>query len=191
LPSRDRDISGSSSRPCASGDTISGKYRLESILAEGAKACIWQAGDQMLGHDVAVKIAYDQESQPDEPPRLLREGKAAASLRHPAIVEVLDCGIIGGREAFVVMELLEGEDLRTRIRPEGGMAAVDAIRTLLPILDALGYAHSRGVVHLDVKPDNIFLAAGPDGSIEPKLIDFGLAQTDWEPPGATPPLLAR
>jgi serine/threonine-protein kinase len=167
---------------CACGDTILGRYRLESILAEGGMGRIWQARDQMRGHSVAVKVAYEHKRQPEEVSRLLLEGKAAARLRHPGIVEVFDFGITDRREPFVVMELLEGEDLRTRIRNEGGsMSAIDAVRTLLPILDALGHAHSRGVIHLDVKPDNIFLAQSSDGCIEPKLIDFGLAKTDREP----------
>jgi eukaryotic-like serine/threonine-protein kinase len=181
-PNRERDISRSSRVSCACGDTIVGKYRLESILAEGGMGRIWTARDQILGHRVAVKLAYDTERQPDEASRLLLEGRAAARLSHRAIVQVLDFGIIDERAAFVVMELLEGEDLRTSIRREGGMSAVAAVRTLLPILDALGHAHSRGVVHLDVKPDNIFLSRTPDGCIGPKLIDFGLAKTDWEAP---------
>ena len=184
-PRLDCDFSSASRNSCAYGDTISGKYQLESILAQGARGRIWYARDRILGSGVAVKVAYGPKKQTDETPRLLLEGKAVASLRHPAIVEVLDFGITDGGEAFVVMELLEGEDLRTRIRREGGMSAVDAVRTLLPILDGLGHAHSRGVIHLDVKPDNIFLAQRPDGCVEPKLIDFGLAKADWEPARAT------
>jgi serine/threonine-protein kinase len=184
-PSRDCTLSNGSRKSWAYGDTISGKYRLESILAEGGMGRIWHARDEMRGQSVVIKVADERKRQPDEVSRLLLEGKAAASLRHPAIVEVFDFGITDRREPFVVMELLEGEDLRTRIRNEGGsMSPIDAVRTLLPILDALGHAHSRGVVHLDVKPDNIFLSQSPDGSIAPKLIDFGLAKADWEPPRA-------
>jgi serine/threonine-protein kinase len=146
-----------------------------------------------MGRSVAIKLAHQRDRRPDEASshRLMREAKATASLCHPAIVEVLDFRMVG-QEAFVVMELLHGESLRTRFRHEGGMSAVDAVRTLLPILGALGHAHSRGVVHLDVKPDNIFLARGADGRIEPKLVDFGLAKTDWEetePSGANTALL--
>ena len=104
-PRRDGDISSGSRSSCAYGDTISGKYHLETILAEGRNGRIWYAHDQILGRGVAIKVAGDQKNPSDDALQLLLEGKAVAALNHPSIVEVLDWGMIDGREAFVVMEL--------------------------------------------------------------------------------------
>ncbi len=109
---------------------------------------------------------------------LLREAQATAKLIHPAIVRVLDFGA-NGREPFIVFERLDGEDLRSRIERDGLMEAEHAVALLLPVVDALGTAHVRGIVHRDVKPENIFLAREESGRVQPKVLDFGIASLRW------------
>jgi serine/threonine-protein kinase len=162
------------------GDLIAGKYRLLSVLADGGMGTIWKAESETTGRLVAVKVAsYPGEADTVElGDRLLFEATAAASLRHSAIVQILDFGIAEEVQPFIVMELLEGESLRETIRRTGGLAATDAVRMLLPVLGALQCAHARGIVHCDVKPENIFLAHTGAATPQPKLIDFGIAKMD-------------
>jgi serine/threonine-protein kinase len=158
---------------------IAGRYRLEAPVADGAMGRIWKADSKLLGAPVAVKVLQDMESgsNDDSSARLLLEAATTASLRHPAIVEVLDFGMGENQAPFIVMELLRGETLRELIARTGGLPAVDAVRLLLPILCALDCVHEHGIVHRDVKPDNIFLSRDAAGRVQPKLVDFGLART--------------
>jgi serine/threonine-protein kinase len=108
--------------------------------------------------------------------RLLLEARAAASVTHPAIVKIYDVGETAFGDPFIVMELLHGASLGSILQTEGRLSAVRAIQTLLPIAEALQLAHTRGLVHRDVKPDNIFILHD-EGTIQPKLVDFGIVKT--------------
>ncbi len=163
-----------------SGDLIAGTYRLRSVLADGGMGRVWMADSERLGGGVAVKMFGDteEESRQESSTRLLFEGSVGATLHHPAIVKVLDFGITECEQPYIVMELLHGETLREAIDRTGGLSAVDAVRTVLPILGALECAHAHGIVHRDVKRDNIFLSFDDASRVHPKLIDFGLAKTN-------------
>jgi len=108
--------------------------------------------------------------------RLLQEARAAAQLGHPAIVRMMDFGIAPGGDPYLVMELLDGEDLATALDQRGRVNPAKAARILMPIVHALAAAHDKGIVHRDLKPDNIILAQTEAGQIQPKLIDFGIAK---------------
>ena len=152
---------------------ILGRYRLLERLAAGGSAEVWRAQDEQLGRDVAVKRLHPH-LLPDEASRkrLVAEARAAAGLSHPVIVEIYDVEATGESPALV-MELVDGESLATRIAREGPLAASEAAAIASDIAEALFHAHQRGVIHRDVKPGNVLLSA--DGRT--RLVDFGIAHS--------------
>jgi eukaryotic-like serine/threonine-protein kinase len=153
---------------------IAGKYRLECLLGEGGMGSIWRAFNLHLEVPVAIKLLRPGLNSDELGERLRVEARAAAKLVHPSIVRVFDIGEAESGEPFIVMELLNGESLGDALEL-GPLPAVNAVQMLLPIAEALSLAHSRGVVHRDLKPDNIFLAREGD-AVQPKLLDFGIAK---------------
>ena len=154
------------------GTTLGGRYRLVELLGQGGMATIYRARDAQLDRDVAVKLLRPEFGQdPDFLARFRDEAKAAASLSHPNIVAVFD---FGEEESgpYIVMELVEGEDLGSILRGNGPLAPRQAARVSAETAKALQAAHIRGIVHRDVKPSNILV--GRDGRI--KVADFGIAR---------------
>jgi serine/threonine-protein kinase len=160
----------------ATGHVLADRYELTRIIGRGGTAVVWVARDYVLAIDVAVKIVLpsrdDLSSGLRE--RTIQEARLCAQLTDPAVCRVIDFGFTQRDDPYVVSELLSGEPLDDRLVREGRLPAVEAVRLLLPILDALGAAHHRGIVHRDVKPANVFLASS-DGRFQPKLLDFGIA----------------
>jgi serine/threonine protein kinase len=166
----------SSRRPYGPGDNIDGKYELESLLGKGGMGEVWTARNTTLGVRRALKLIRTDAGNPDSTDRLLYEAQAAARLVEPAIVRVFDFGKTSWGDPYIVMEMLEGEDLMNVIRRRERLSPVKAARALLPVIRALAGAHTHGIVHRDLKPENIFLAKLPDGRVQPKLLDFGIAK---------------
>ena len=158
-----------------SGELIDNRYQLIRQVANGGMASIYEAMDTRLDRKVAVKIMHPHLAQ-DEAfvNRFIREAKAAAALSHPNIVAVQDQGWNqGGVPAvFLVMELIEGSTLREYLNERSRFEVKDAINYLIPILSALSAAHSIGIIHRDMKPENIMISK--DGRV--KIADFGLAR---------------
>lgn len=140
---------------------------------------VWKAHNEVLDVDVALKVLRRDVDNPGAGDRLLREARAAARLGHPAIVRIFDYGTAEGGEPFIVMELLEGEDLASGLERHGRMSATRSVRTVLPVAHALAAAHAKGIVHRDIKPENIFLARIEGDYLQPKIVDFGIAQLDY------------
>ena len=151
---------------------VLGRYRLDERLATGGSAEVWRARDEQLDRDVAVKLLHPH-LLPDERSRdrLAAEARAAAGLSHPGIVGVYDVDTTGDAAA-VVFELVDGESLAARLARDGALPEREAARIAAEIGEALFHAHQRGVVHRDVKPGNILIAA--DGRA--RLVDFGIAR---------------
>jgi len=160
------------------GDVIAGKYRLKRLLGEGGMGHVWLAHNETLEIDVALKLLRTELDRAEAGDRLLREAQAAARLGHAAIVRIFDFGRTDLGEPYIVMELLEGEDLATRLARTGRLSAIKAVRTILPIANALSAAHGKGIVHRDLKPENIFLAQIEGDRLQPKIVDFGVAKFD-------------
>lgn len=160
------------------GRRLAGGYVLREPIGEGGMGLVWRARDPRLERDVAVKFVKAQGDEGMYAARLEREAKALARLNHPALVTVFDCRRGDDGAPFVVMELLQGESLADWSHVRGAAGADDAVRLMLPVLDGLQAAHAVGVVHRDLKLDNIFLARGADGVVRPKIIDFGIAHLD-------------
>jgi len=158
------------------GDILAGRYRLLRPLAEGGMGSVWRARSLSLDVDVAVKVVKRSVSSPEACERLLREARAAASLGHASIVRVLDFGTTDDGEPFLVMQLLHGKTLGSWLRERGKLPAITAVQLLLPIASALAEVHGLGIVHRDVKPENILFEEGQGGQLVPKLVDFGIAK---------------
>ena len=158
-----------------SGELIDSRYQLIRQVANGGMASIYEAMDTRLDRKVAVKIMHPHLAQDDAfVSRFIREAKAAAALSHPNIVAVQDQGWNqnGVPAVFLVMELIEGSTLREYLNERGRFEIKDAMNYLTPILSALAAAHAIGIVHRDVKPENILISK--EGRI--KIADFGLAR---------------
>jgi len=185
--SRRRDWNGAeaghsapSSRPApipAVGDVLFGRYRLDRRLGSGGTAEVWQARDEQLGRDVAIKLLH-RHLVPDERSRerFAGEARAVAALSHPGIVGIHDI-VVSEDLAAIVLELVEGEPLCDRIAEDGALSPIAAAGIAAQIADALQSAHDRGLVHRDVKPANVLLSA--DGRA--RLVDFGIARALDEP----------
>ncbi|HXX66088.1 MAG TPA: serine/threonine-protein kinase [Polyangiaceae bacterium] len=156
------------------GTVLQARYRLESLLGVGGMAAVYAAVHLRNGNRVAIKILHNELAGNDDLcSRFLREGYLSNAVLHPGAVHVLDDDITDDGSLFLVMELLDGESLETRWRQRGCRLPIgEAMPIVSDVLDVLAAAHSKGIVHRDVKPDNVFLTT--DGRI--KLLDFGVAQ---------------
>lgn len=155
-----------------------GSYELTRLVGHGATASVFEGVHVALGRRVAVKVLHEHLVHDGQiAARFLREGRVAARLQHPHVVEVLDLGQEGDL-AWLVMEFLEGRDLRAELARRGSLPVQEAVALVLPIASALTYAHGRGAVHRDLKPGNIFLARDELERIVPKLVDFGLSKLE-------------
>ncbi|MEX2182941.1 MAG: protein kinase [Chloroflexota bacterium] len=162
----------STSPPGDGARIVAGRYRLGAVLGRGGMATVHRATDIRLGREVAVKLLRPEvTTDRDLAQRFRREALAATVLRHPNIVPCLDTGT-DGDQPFLVMELVDGEDLAARLRRGGRLAPAEAARIGLEVARALGVAHVRGIVHRDIKPGNILLTA--DGRA--RVTDFGIAR---------------
>ncbi len=164
--------------PIRLGRVIAGRYRLEAPVARGGMGSVWKARHLQLETLVAVKfINLDQRATSGGRARFEREAKAAALLHGPNVIEVYDYGVDDGLP-YLVMELLEGEDLSRRIAREGRLPLGSVVSLVGQVSRALRRAHEAGIVHRDLKPGNIFLVEREDDE-EPlvKVLDFGIART--------------
>jgi serine/threonine protein kinase len=149
-----------------------GRYEILDKLGEGAMGVVYRARDSAIGRIVALKMLSAEVGAEEElHQRFQREAEAIGRLNHPNVVTVYDLGHAEG-QLYMAMELLEGEDLRSLIDSRAEIPLGDRVRILMQICEGLGYAHSKGVVHRDVKPANIHVSAS--GKV--KLLDFGLAR---------------
>jgi beta-lactam-binding protein with PASTA domain/tRNA A-37 threonylcarbamoyl transferase component Bud32 len=156
----------------ALGDVLGGRYRLVELLGQGGMATIFRATDAQLGREVAVKVLHPQYGRdPDFVARFRQEAQAAASLSHPNIVAVYDFGT-DADGPYIVMELVDGEDVATLLARNGPLPPRQAARLAAEVAHALAAAHARGIVHRDVKPGNILVSS--DGRV--KVADFGIAR---------------
>ncbi|CAL9556095.1 Serine_threonine-protein kinase PknD [Streptomyces sp. enrichment culture] len=162
------------------GRLIAGRYRLLAKLGHGGMGTVWRAKDETVDREVAVKEPRVPDHLPERErsntfERMRREARAAARLDHPAVVEVHDVAIVDG-QPWIVMELVQGRSLGAVLQEEGTLSAREAARVGLEVLGALEAAHAAGVLHRDVKPDNVLLGRY-DRVV---LTDFGIAQIEGE-----------
>jgi hypothetical protein len=153
---------------------VDNKYRIEQLLGRGGMGAVYRARDVRLDRLVALKVIRaellgDREARQ----RFRREAQIVGRLQHPGIVSVFDYGTFANGGAYLVMELVRGEDLRRALQREGRMEPERALPILFAVCAAIEAAHRDGVLHRDLKPENILL---PGGGVEAKVLDFGVAK---------------
>lgn len=163
-----------------SGDlsgTNLGNYQLVSLVGKGGMGEVWLARHPMLGREVAVKVLAPALSGDQEAlERFRREALTVNQIGHSTVVEVTDFGTLPDGRSYCVMELLRGQSLETYLGGQGPLNLHDAVAILVPVIEGLAAAHSAGVVHRDIKPDNVFLDTGKQGQRVIRILDFGIAK---------------
>ncbi len=159
------------------GRTLRGKWTVDGLLGTGGMATVYSATHRN-GHRVAIKVLHRTHARLDDVRRrFLQEGYAANRVAHPGALTVLDDDELEDGTVFIVMELLEGEPLDSRLRRKKTLSPREVLLIAEPVLDVLAAAHMKGIVHRDIKPANLFLTK--DGMV--KVLDFGLAKVKEHP----------
>ncbi len=158
------------------GELIAGKYRIETLIGEGGMGAVFSATHAITGRKLAVKWMLPEVAKSDDArQRLVREAQATGRIDHPNVVDVYDVGEHEG-SPFLVMELLQGESL-TKGLERGALKVPEIVRVLVMAVEGVAAAHRHGVIHRDIKPDNIFLCRNPQGElITAKVLDFGISK---------------
>ena len=155
------------------GELIAGRYELEELVGSGGMSGVYRAHDRLLERKVALKILHQRLVEDREHvERFRREARAVAQLAHPNIVTVIDRGEDDGRQ-FIVFEYIEGENLKQIVERRGPLPIDEVLELGIAVASGLAFAHERGVVHRDVKPQNVLL----NGDGRAKVTDFGIART--------------
>src|SRR3954468_19476412 len=155
------------------GQVLADRYELEELVGTGGMSSVFRAHDRLLDRKVALKILHQQYSGDEEyVERFRREARAVAALSHPNIVTRIDRGEHGGRQ-FIVFEYVDGENLKRLIERRVPAPVSTALELAMEIARALSFAHQQGLVHRDVKPQNVLL----NGDGRAKVTDFGIARS--------------
>ena len=158
------------------GDLIDGKYRILRLIGDGGMGSVYEARHEMLGVPVALKFLHaDLAKRPGLSARFLQEARVSATIQSPHVAHVTDVDTAADGSPYIVMELLHGESLQTLMSRRRKLAPDQAVDFSLQILAGIEVAHSLGVVHRDLKPDNVFVTPATGGPLL-KLIDFGIAK---------------
>ncbi|HHH29300.1 MAG TPA: serine/threonine protein kinase [Polyangiaceae bacterium] len=159
------------------GDVIADHYEIESLLGHGGMGAVYAAKHTRTGRAVAIKWMLPQAATSAEAvARFIAEAKVTARIEHPNVVHIYDFGESNG-SPFLVMERLRGRSLREHLDTVGRLSPAEAVHLLVPAMRGVAEAHREGIIHRDIKPDNIFLCQGKDGSArEAKVVDFGISK---------------
>lgn len=178
-------MTGAESGNVQVGTILADKYRIVSLLGRGGMGSVWRAEHLSLQAPIALKLIDPSIAQaPEALARFHREAKAAAGLRSPHVVQIIDHGVDPVTQTpFIAMELMEGESLAERLERRGPLPPEECVFVLTHVARALSKAHAAGVVHRDLKPDNIFIVKNDDEEIC-KVLDFGIAKSERHSVGA-------
>lgn len=161
-----------------SGETIGGRYRIERLIGRGGMGVVYAAKHIHLGTSCAVKFIAATAPSGPVITRFLREGRSAARVDSEHISRVLDMGTLEDGRPFLVMELLQGTDLRQVLRNRGALPVREAVGYLMDACNAVIAAHAVGIVHRDIKPSNLIVCPRADGQARVKVLDFGVSKGD-------------
>jgi serine/threonine protein kinase len=155
------------------GETVAGRYEVEELIGHGGMSSVYKARDSLLERHVALKVLHEQYSGDDDfVERFKREARSVAQLQHPNIVTVIDRVEDDGRQ-FIVFEYIDGENLKEHVVRKGRLEVRDALEIAVEVARGLAFAHEQGLIHRDVKPQNVLL----NGDGRAKVTDFGIART--------------
>ncbi len=159
------------------GDMVAGRYEIEGLAGEGGMAVVYSARHLHLNERYAIKVLRPAlATNPNVVSRFLQEARAAAQLRSDFVCRVFDVGLLHDGVPYMVMELLEGEDLGAMLLRTGTLSVDQAVEFVIQACEALAEAHAAGLVHRDIKPENLFLTVRRDGWATVKLLDFGISK---------------
>ena len=159
------------------GRTLQDTYRIKRLLGKGGMGAVYEASHLRLPRCFAVKLLTSEVTEDSEAlARFRREAEVTSALGHPHIVEVVDFNTTEDQEPYIVMELLEGEDLAARIKRCGRLGLPEATGIFKQAARALGSAHGRGIIHRDLKPPNIYICTDDEGRDFVKVVDFGISK---------------
>ena len=159
------------------GTVLDGTYRLTRLLGQGAMGTVYEGHHTGAGKRVAVKVMHRELlAYPELAARFRREAKVTSELDHPHVVSVFGLGATPAGQPYIVMEFLDGEDLQTRLERVGALPLPTVVQIVNQVASALHATHAAGVVHRDLKTDNVFLVRAPDGAVFAKVVDFGLSK---------------
>ncbi|MDX2107889.1 MAG: serine/threonine-protein kinase [Candidatus Melainabacteria bacterium] len=160
------------------GMVIEGRYRIQSVIGQGSAGTVYKAVQELIGREVAIKVLHEYLVSDEEfIKRFRQEAKASSRLSHPNIITIYDFGVIPqGNRPYIAMDLLVGTPLSDYLAENERVALNDAIPLLTQVCSALGEAHRHGVVHRDVKPENIVLVERSGQKLYPMVVDFGIAR---------------
>jgi tRNA A-37 threonylcarbamoyl transferase component Bud32 len=165
--------------------TTLGRYEIVRLIGRGGMGAVYEGTHLDLKKRVAIKtLRPSVAAQAGARARFLREGEAASRIQHRNVVDVTDVGTAAG-VTYLVMELLEGQDLADRLSSVGALPVAETMDVMLPVLAAIAVAHDAGVIHRDLKPENIFLARTRHSGLEPKVLDFGISKISSSGSGRT------
>lgn len=163
------------------GDVVAGKYRIESMIGSGGMGIVMSAVDMSLGRPVAIKLLSPERAVRDGAgARFLREARTAASIQSEHVVRVFEVATLPDGVSYIAMELLNGVELGQLIAARGGLPVDEAVDHVLEACAALAEAHRLGVVHRDLKPQNLFVTQRADGTPCVKILDFGISKAQSE-----------
>jgi predicted Ser/Thr protein kinase len=155
------------------GEKIAGRYELEELVGHGGMSSVYRARDSLLERNVALKVLHEQyNADEDFVERFKREARSVAQLQHPNIVTVIDRGEADGRQ-YIVFEYIDGENLKELVVRKGRLDIREALEIAVEVARGLAFAHGQGLVHRDVKPQNVLL----NGDGRAKVTDFGIARS--------------
>jgi eukaryotic-like serine/threonine-protein kinase len=155
------------------GEKIAGRYEVEELVGHGGMSSVYKAHDSLLERNVALKVLHEQyNTDEDFVERFKREARSVAQLQHPNIVTVIDRGEAEGRQ-YIVFEYIDGENLKELVVRKGRLDVREALEIALEVARGLAFAHENGIIHRDVKPQNVLL----NGDGKAKVTDFGIARS--------------
>lgn len=157
-------------------DSVVGSYRLVREIGRGGMGCVYEARHVMLPRRAAIKVMHPElRKQPGMATRVVQEAAILEGLRHPGVVRIFECALLPDLRPWIAMELVEGETLANRLVHRGTLSAYELAALLAEVTDVLAAVHARGVVHRDLKPDNILITPA-DREFPLRVIDWGVAR---------------
>ena len=174
--------------PFVRGEVLGGKYRVSRVVGEGGMGVVVEATHVQLDERVALKfLRPEMLAMPDVVARFDREARAAVKLKSDHVARVMDVGKTQAGVPYMVMEYLEGKDLGETLAEQGPLPVPQAVEYIIQACEGIGEAHARGIVHRDVKPENLFLVKRDDGWRSVKVLDFGISKAVLVGPSAVDP----
>ncbi len=168
---------GGEKLPFVFGDVLGGKYRIDRVIGRGGMAIVAEATHTLLDQRVALKfLRPEMMTLPDVVARFDREARAVVKLKSDHVARVIDVGKTDAGIPYMVMEYLEGKDLGDTLAASGPLPVAQAVEYIIQACEGIGEAHARGIVHRDVKPENLFLVTTSDGWRSVKVLDFGISK---------------